>query len=198
MKRSTPFLMLMFSIAACDRQKPASVVKDSPREAFSHAVDSLLLDTELHELRAQVSVVVHNPNRDDESPFSMSPVRAGAPPGHHTRDGELYADIEVLRELLGRDLNIRLDTADHRFFIGSPEVVIYGHPHGAAWFVPVKLFARQFGAYVDIGCTLSTCANIWPRNMMEYAKEKNIIGTAMLEAHGEGLISIDTRRLPTG
>lgn len=110
----------------------------------------------------------------------------------------MYSDIEVLRDLLGRDLPVTLDTANQRFFVGSPEVLIYGHPHGGAWFVPVKLFARQYGAYVDLGCTLTTCANIWPRGMLEYAARNHIIGTAVLEAHAEGLIKVDVRHLPTG
>jgi hypothetical protein len=194
--------MIVFGISACDAGMPearqAVAETDSGRKSFAHVVDSLLLDTEMHELRAHVSVVVHNPDRNDESPFMMAEIPPGALPGHHTRDGEVFADIEVLRELLGRDLSVRLDTANQRFFVGVPEVVIYGHRHGDAWFVPVKLFSRQFGAYADVGCTLTTCANIWPRTMLEYARDHSIIGTAMLEAHAEGLIDIDVRSLPTG
>ena len=172
--------------------------KDSARNVFGRTVDSLLLDTEMHELRAQVSVVVDNPNRDDESPFSFAPLKEGSAPGHHARDGAIYADVEVLRELLGRAVPVRLDSANHRFFVGSPEVLIFGHPHGSAWFVPVKLFARQYGAYVDVNCTLATCANIWTKQMLEHARQTGAIGTALLEAHAEGLIEIDVRRLPTG
>ena len=171
---------------------------DSARSAFGRAVDSLLLDTETHELRAHVSIVVPNPDKDDESPFSFSPLKAGSAPGHHARDGALYADVEVLRELLGQELPVRLDSANHRFFVGSPEVVIYAHPHGSAWFVPLKLFARQYGSYVDVNCTLATCANIWTRQRLEEAKGMGAIGTALLEAHAEGLINVDVRRLPTG
>ena len=194
--------MTLFGIAACDTGRQdemnAQSNADSARKSFAHAVDSLLLDTEVHELRAHVSVVVHNPDTTDESPFTMSEIPGGASPGHHARDGEVYADVEVLRELLGRDLPVRLDTANHRFFAGLPEVIIYGHPHGDAWFVPVKIFARQFGAYADVGCALATCVNIWPRKMLEYARDNRIIGTAMLEAHAEGLIDVDVKRLPTG
>ena len=172
--------------------------KDSARNVFGRTVDSLLLDTEMHELRAQISVVVDNPNRDDESPFSFAPLKEGSAPGHHARDGAIYADVEVLRELLGRAVPVRLDSANHRFFVGSPEVLIFGHPHGSAWFVPVKLFARQYGAYVDVNCTLATCANIWTKQMLEHARRTGAIGTALLEAHAEGLIEIDVRRLPTG
>jgi hypothetical protein len=198
-------VVALLVISACDSRTGSTSAsdgrthqRDPEKASFSKLVDSLLLDTTEHELRASVSLVVQNPNRDDESPFSMSPVKAGAPPGPHTRDGDLYADLEVLRDLLGRELPVRLDSANHRFFVGSPEVIIYGHPHGNAWFVPVKLFSRQFGAYADIGCTLSTCANIWTRQMLEYARDRNIIGTAMLEAQAEGLINIDLRHLPTG
>ena len=171
---------------------------DSARTAFARVVDSLLLDTEMHELRAQVSTVVRNPNTDDESPFSFTPLENGAPPGAHALDGRVYVDVEVLRGLLGRDLPVRLDSVNHRFFVGSPEVLIYGHPHGSAWFVPLKPFARQYGAFVDIYCTLATCANIWTRERLDEAKRIGAIGTAVLEAHAEGLIKIDVNRLPTG
>ena len=176
----------------------AAAGSDSARQAFARGIDSLLLDTEKHELRAHVSVVVQNPNRDDESPYSFVPLKEGAAPGHHARDGTVHVDLEVLRELLGRDLPVKIDSADHRFYIGSPEVLIYGHPHGDAWFVPLKLFARQYGAYVDVTCTLATCANIWTKDILEHARKTGGIGTAVLEAHAEGLIKIDVRRLPTG
>jgi hypothetical protein len=193
------FLTVLLSVLACsDRPQASASGKDSARDAFAHVVDSLLLDTDMHELRASISIVVKNPNRDDESPFSFAPLKAGASPGHHAFDGRVYADIEVLRELLGRDLPVRLDSVNHRFFVGSPEVLVYGHPHGNAWFVPVKLFARQYGAYVDINCTLATCANIWTKQILERAKQTGAIGTAVLEAHAEGLIKVDVTRLPTG
>ena len=192
-------------ILACTGSPSAEATKtatadntDSARNAFGHAVDSLLLETEMHELRASVFIVVPNPDSNDESPFSFTPLNDGAAPGNHTRDGALYVDIQVMRELLGRDLPVRLDSADHRFFVGTPEVVIYGHPHGNAWFVPLKLFARQYGAYVDVNCTLATCANIWTKERLEQAKSKGAIGTALLEAHAEGLIEIDVKHLPTG
>lgn len=189
-------------ILSCNGRREADAASspggDSARIAFARTVDSLLLDTEMHELRAQISVVVDNPNRDDESPFSFAPLKEGSPPGHHARDGAIYADVEVLRELLGRAVPVRLDSANHRFFVGSPEVLIFGHPHGSAWFVPVKPFARQYGAYVDVNCTLATCSNIWTKPMLDHAKQIGAIGTALLEANAEGLIKIDVRRLPTG
>ena len=191
-------LTIFLCLAGCDEELARSNGQDSARQAFSHTVDSLLLDTEMHELRAHVSIVVINPNRDDESPYSFVPLKAGASPGHHARDGAIYVDIEVLRELLGRELSVKVDPVDHRFFVGSPEVLMYGHPHGDAWFVPLKLFARQYGAYVDISCTLATCANIWTKDILEHARRNRAIGTALLEAHAEGLIKIDVTRLPTG
>ena len=200
LKFSVLLIGMLMSISCDARQeKDAAVASgDSPRNSFARTVDSLLLDTEMHELRAQISVVVENPDSDDESPFSFAPLENGSPPGHHARDGAIYADVEVMRELLGRAVPVRLDTANHRFLVGSRPALIFGHPHGTAWFVPVKLFARQYGAYVDVTCTLATCANIWTKQMLEHAKQIRAIGTAVLEAHAEGLIDIDVRRLPTG
>jgi hypothetical protein len=191
-------VLMSISCEARQEKEAAAAGGDSARDSFARTVDSLLLDTEMHELRAQITVVVDNPDSDDESPFSFAPLANGSPPGHHARDGAIYADIEVLRKLLGRAVPVRLDTANHRFFVGSPEAVIFGHPHGSAWFVPVKLFARQYGAYVDVNCTLATCANIWTKQMLEHARQTGAIGTAVLEAHAEGLIDIDVKRLPTG
>ena len=196
---------LVTLVLACEDSPPGERTNASPgtqadsaRTAFARTVDSLLLDTEMHELRANISIVVRNPNTDDESPFSFVPLKDGAAPGHHERDGAVYADVEVLRDLLGRELPVRLDSVNQRFFVGSDEVLMFGHPHGNAWFVPVKLFTRQYGAYVDIYCTLANCANIWTKEMLEYAKQTGAIGTAVLEANAEGLIKIDLKRLPTG
>jgi hypothetical protein len=98
---------------SCDgrREKEAAAAGgDSARDSFARTVDSLLLDTEMHELRARI-----------------------------------------------------LDTANHRLLVGSPEALIFAHPHGNAWFVPVKLFARQYGAYVDVNCTRNKFARSAPQ-----------------------------------
>jgi hypothetical protein len=67
-------------------------------------------------------------------------------------------------------------------------------------YVPVKLFARQYGAYTDITCTLANCGNIWPRSVLELMTKRGAIGaTGILEAHAEGIVrNIDVTRLPSG
>jgi hypothetical protein len=114
-------------------------------------------------------------------------------------NGTLYAEIGVLRRLLGDALPVEI--RDDRVFVGrDPEVVIFGHRHGDAMFVPVKLFARQYGAFVDIRCPLANCGFVWPRPVIDHMKHIGFInGTGMLEGHAEGLVrDIDVRRLPTG
>ena len=82
----------------------------------------------------------------------------------------------------------------------TPPVLILGHLHGQTLFVPVKLFARQYGAYVDVGCTPANCATIWTADILRHMRASGAIGgSGILGAYAEGLIdSIDVRKLPTG
>ena len=173
---------------------------DSARYAFARSVDSLLLDTHRHEIRGRVSVAIPNPDKDDESPIAFSDFAHPINPPPHTTDGEMHAEVEALRALLGRDLPVEIDTAHHQVFVGaSAEVAMMAHPHGKAWYVPIKPFARQYGAYVDVTCTLANCANIWTKSVIEFAKSTGIIGSALLEGHAEGLVTgINPRRRPSG
>lgn len=186
-------------VSACGRA-PASAPppEDSARAAFTRSVDSLLLDTHLHEIRGLIMVKVPNSVVGDESPLQDQAIRHPAEPGPHTMNGTLYAEIGVLRSLLGDGIPVKIE--DDRAFVGDPEVIIFGHKHGDALFVPVKLFARQYGAFVDISCTLANCGFIWPRPVIEHMKHIGAIGGAgTLEGHAEGIVDgINVRKLPTG
>lgn len=192
------FLIAACLIGACaSPRQPES--GDSARVAFARTVDSLLLDTEQHEIRAVLMVKVPNTVIGDESPLIDQPFRHDAEPGPHTLNGTLYAEIGALRRLLGDGLPVEI--REDRVFVGrNPEVIVFGHRHGDAMFVPVKLFARQYGAYVDIGCTLANCGFIWTRPMIEHMKHMGMTGgSGMLEGHAEGIVSgVNVRRLPTG
>ena len=195
MRRS---LLLVLALTACSA-RPEPPRPDSARAAFARTVDSLLLDTHVHEISGVVMVKVPNSVVGDESPLVDQPFRHDAAPGPHTMNGTLYAEIGALRRLLGDNLPVSIQ--DDRAFVGrSPEVLIFGHRHGENLFVPVKLFARQYGAFVDIRCTLANCGFIWPKPVIEHMKHINFInGTGMLEGHAEGIVGgIDVRRLPTG
>ena len=161
-------------------------------------VEGLLLDTTLFEMRGTLMRKVVNPDRMDESPIADSIVRNVAPPGPHLYDGVMHADVEALTAILGRTRPISVER--DRVFVGSPPVLILGHLHGDKVFVPVKLFARQYGAYVDIGCTPANCATIWTADIIAHMRAIGAIGGGgVLGAHAEGLIdSIDVRKLPTG
>ena len=121
-------------------------------------------------------------------------------PGPHSLDGKIYAELGVLRSLLGSAAAVRVDTVRDHVFVGSPPVLLVGHQHGEAMYVPVKLFARQFGAYADIGCTFASCAHIWPRSIIDFMVQQGAIGGAgILEGHAEGIVrNIDVTKLPTG
>lgn len=195
MRRCLLVLSLVAGCRAAEQPRPA----DSARAAFVRTVDSLLLDTQLHEISGVIMVKVPNPVIGDESPLADQPFRHDAAPGPHTMNGTLYAEVGALRRLLGDGLPV--EVGEDRVFVGrNPEVVIFGHRHGDAMFVPVRLFARQYGAYVDVGCTLANCGFIWTKPMIEHMKHLNFInGTGMLEGHADGIVrDIDVRRLPTG
>ena len=193
-------LALAASIGACNQPAPVQMARsDSARRAFSDTVAATLLDTTLYELRGQLYVKIINPNKDDESPLADQAVPHPVQPGPHTLDGKLYAEIGVLRALLGDNLPVRLDTAREHVFVGEPPVLLISHRHGGATYVPVKLFARQYGAYADIGCTLANCGYIWPRSIIEQMATRGVIGTGVLEGFAEGIIKgVDVTRLPSG
>jgi hypothetical protein len=173
---------------------------DSTRRAFADTLTALMLDDQMLELRGHLFVKIENPNKDDESPLVDREVMHPPHPGPHTMDGKLYAELETLRDLLGRDIPVRVDTARDHVFVGNPPVLLIAHQHGDAMYVPVKLFARQFGAYTDIGCTLANCGHIWRRDVIDFMRRQGAIGGAgILEGHAEGIVrEVDVTKLPTG
>jgi hypothetical protein len=204
--------LLLAALAACAGAPDAAVDTsaanrggammpgDSTRRAFADTVAAMLLDTTVLELRGHLAVKIPNPNRDDESPLADRDVAHPPDPGPHTMDGTFYAELGVLRALFGNEPSVTIDTLRDHVLVGSPPVRLVGHRHGDALFVPVKLFARQFGAYTDIGCTLANCATIWPRDVIELMVRKGATGGAgVLNGHAEGLVRrLDVMRLPGG
>jgi hypothetical protein len=198
MKRSLVAAFLICSgCAPQQRERPAPA--DSARRAFGDTAAAMLLDTTLYEMRAHLFVKVPNPS-DPESQIRDSVVPHAGAPGPHSLDGKIYAELGVLQDLLGRSVPVRVDTARDHVFVGNPPVLLMGHQHGDAMYVPVKLFARQFGAYTDVGCTFASCAHIWPRSIIDFMIQHGAIGGAgILEGHAEGIVrNIDVTRLPTG
>ena len=191
-----------FLLAACSTQSREFALPDSQsaRRAFADTLAAMMLDDQALEFRGHLFVKVENPDKGDESPLVDREVQHPANPGPHTMDGRLYAELETLRDLLGRSVSVRVDTARDHVFVGSPPVLLIAHRHGTAVYVPVKLFARQFGAYTDVGCTLANCGHIWPRDIIEFMRAQGAIGGAgILEGHAEGIVrDVDVTKLPTG
>jgi hypothetical protein len=184
-------------------------VADSARAAFAASVDEQLLDTQVHELRGQLGIKVRNTNPDDpEAPLVDRDLPGGAEPGPHTYLGVLHAEVSVLRTALeessGRPPREwpRVSIEGDRVFVGPPgrEVLVLGHRHGEALYVPVKLFARPYGAYVRVACPLANCGSIWPRPILLHMRRAGYTSSAgVLEGYLEGLLdSVDVRDLPTG
>lgn len=160
---------------------------------------TLLLETQLHEVRGELSVKVRNTNPDDpEAPLVDRTVAHPSEPGPHTYPGVMHAEIGALRALLGD--TVPISTEEDRVFAGRPEVLILGHRHGNDLYVPVRLFARVYGGYVRTSCPLANCADVWPRDILLYMKRSGYLHSAgVLEGFIEGLVdSINVRKLPTG
>jgi hypothetical protein len=168
------------------------------RQRAAAELASLLLDTRLHELRATLAFKIRNPDRHDESPLRDSILPSGPPPGPHQFDGTVFAELTALRGILPPGPRVRVE--GDVVFVGEPEVLIHGHRHGDALFVPVKLFARQFRAYTDVTGTLSTMAIVWTPEILRFMRAEGPRGsTGLLEAYAEGLIdSVDVRARPEG
>jgi hypothetical protein len=193
-------IVLALVLVGCTSQGRARPARaDSARRAFGDSAAAMLLDTTLYEMRAHLFVKVPSPS-DAESPIGDSVVPHPSSPGPHSLDGKIYADLAVLRTLLGDAVPVTVDTARDHVFVGTPPVLLIGHQHGDAMYVPVKLFARQFGAFTDIGCTFASCAHIWPRSIIELMLRQGAIGGAgILEGHAEGIVKdVDVTKLPTG
>lgn len=195
-------LALLSALSACAapaaRHTSASSA-DSIVAAFGDSVAASVIDSTRFELRGFLFVKILNPNRDDESPLADEAVRHPASPGPHTMDGTLYADVDALQQLLGRSPPVRVDTVREVVYVGDPPVLLVGHRHGSRMYVPVRLFARQFGAYADIRCTLANCGYIWPRAIIDSMARGGPIGTGVLGAHADGIgPTVDVTRLPSG
>ena len=177
----------------------AATEGDSARTAFAKETAALLLDTQLHELRGQLSVKIRNTNPNDpEAPLVDSPVPHPADPGPHTYLGVMHAEIGALRSLLGDTVPVSIE--GERVFAGRPEVLVLGHRHGNDLYVPVRLFARVYGAYVRTHCPLANCADVWPRDILLHMRRTGYLHSAgVLEGYLEGLLdSVNVRKLPKG
>ena len=172
---------------------------DSARTAFGREAASLLLDTQLHELRGQLTVKSRNTNPNDpEAPLVDRPVSHPTDPGPHTYLGVMHAEIGALRALLGDTVPVSIE--GDRVFAGRPEVLLNGHRHGSDLYVPVRLFARLYGAYVRTHCPLANCADVWPSDILIHMRRTGYLHSAgVLEGYLEGLLdSINVRKLPKG
>lgn len=164
-------------------------------EEFTREMAELLLDTTPFELRGTLALKRVNPNRDDEAPLVDELIRSGASPGPHTYEGVFYADLGSLRRLLDPKGRVPHSVEEDRVYLGRPEVLIRGHRHGEALFVPVKLYARQFGAYVDVRAALGTMAIVWTPEILAHCKRIGLVHSAgIIEGFAEGLVdSVDVR-----
>jgi hypothetical protein len=169
-----------------------SPVSASPHGDVSRLTDIVqdvfLSDTLGTELRGRLHVQVLAPGVDEETPLVAQDLPSPSEPGPHTLDGVLHADLRVLRQLFGSGDELVVEA--ERVHFPAAGVTLLGHWHGDALYVPVRLFARQYGAYARIWGALANDGVIWPREILEYWRENGPGGAAaLLEAEAEGLIS---------
>ena len=179
-------------------EKPFADKSDAERrDDFARYVRGQLLDTDLHELKGELHVMIVNPNQDDESPLSSQPAPPSSDPGPHLYSGVLHADIEQLRAILGDDKPVTIE--DLHVYVGNPERKIIGHKHGGALYVPARLFARQYGAYLRISSPLGNEGWVWTADILDYMKKYGSPQAGgLLEAHADGIISGIDIRAPAG
>jgi hypothetical protein len=204
--RVLPAVLILAVSASCSDTVPdiqdtasATTAPDSARQVFAAEMMRMLLDTHLREMRGQLSVKARNTNPNDpEAPLVDRPVEHPGDPGPHTYLGVMHAEIGALRALLGDTLPVSIE--EDRVFVGRPEVLVLGHRHGEHLYVPVRLFARPYGAYVRTHCPLANCADIWPRPILLYMRRAGYVHSAgVLEGYLEGLLdSVDVRKRPSG
>jgi hypothetical protein len=174
-KRMTVAVLLLAAACAAPPPAPPPPAPPDDRAKFGNEVAALLLDTHLHELKGALHVATPSTDPHEESPVEQRDVPHPAAPGPHSMNGVMYADVEVLRKLLGTEKNAY--------------ILLLGHRHGETLYVPVKLFAREFGAYVRITSTLATLATVWPRASLEHLRKVgDPRAPVLLEARAEGLL----------
>jgi hypothetical protein len=166
---------------------PAPAAGEASRLAA--AVEELFLSNASGtELRAQLFVQVLAPGESEETPLVQLDLPSHSAPGPHTWEGVLHADLEVLRQLFASGSEIEVE--DDMVHFPARGVTLLGHRHGDALYVPVRLFARQYGAYARIWGALANHGVIWPAEILHYWRDHGPGGAAaLLEAEAEGLIS---------
>ena len=112
------------------------------------------------------------------------PTAAGRPA--FLRADTVYAAAEDLVPILSPGARVSL--SNRAVVVNARKLPVNGLEQNGAVYVPVKAFAREFGAYTRIN-EVDGSATIWPQEALVYWK-KNGPGNApvLIDAAAEGLI----------
>jgi hypothetical protein len=132
------------------------------------------------------------PEISEETPVverRLSPT-AGRPT--FLRNDTLYAAADDLVRILRPGARVSL--SDRVVVVNDLRLPVSGIEQGGAVYVPVKAFARQFGAYTLVN-EVDGSATIWPRDALIYWNEHGPGNAPVLkQAAAEGLIPPPTSR----
>jgi hypothetical protein len=183
----TRLALLLLVGLGCERQR------DSRGDSSSGGVEQQpapLTDTRAAgastRVSPEISHVVIAPDISEETPVVER--RLQPAPGRPTflRNDTLYAAAQELVTVLKPGAQVSL--SDRVVVVDGRRLTVTGLEQNDAIYVPVKAFARQFGAFTRIN-EVDGSATIWPHKSLIYWKA-NGPGNApvLLEAAAEGLL----------
>ncbi len=190
-ERAAPlFAILILGSVSCTSQERGAADSASPAaQVQTRAVDSQPVRTQPAALEGKhpdVSYTVIAPAIDEETPVvdRRLPTAAGQDP--LIRNGSIYAAATDLIAVLRPGARVRL--SDGHVFVNDRNLGVSGFERGKVVYVPVKAFARQFGAYTLIN-EVDGSATIWPHDVLLYwRKHGDPRAPVLSEAAAEGII----------
>lgn len=140
----------------------------------------------------ELAYVVVAPEISEETPVVERRLSLAAGRPTFLRNDTLYAAADDLVPILSPGARVSL--SDSVVVVNGRGLPVTGLEQNGAVYVPVKEFARQFGAYTRVN-EVDGSATIWPRDALVYWKEHGPANAPVLmEAAAEGLIPPPSRR----
>jgi hypothetical protein len=139
-----------------------------------------------------LSYVVIAPEISEETPVVERRLSPAAGRSTFLRNDTLYAAADDLVPVLSPGARVSL--SDRMVVVNGRRLPVTGLEKNGAVCVPVKAFARWFGAYTLVN-GVDGSATIWPREALVYWKEHGPANAPVLmKAAAEGLIPPPSRR----
>lgn len=182
----TLLVLLLLLGAGCERQQQAVDSSSGRAQAQVSAATPVPSAGAAKRRSPELLYVIIAPEISEETPVvdrRLSPA-AGRPT--FLRNDTLYAAGDDLLPILSPGARISLSNG--AVVVNSRRLPVTGFKQNGAVYVPVKVFARQFGAYTRVN-DVDGSATIWPRDALIYWKEHGPANAPVLkDAAAEGLI----------